>query len=388
MSGQLRHRVDERVGAQANAVAAVPPSAAAVSVWASVRAALPAWLLARAIVLGGLWYAAATHDGPLVAGPDSDVRALVVWDVVWYRRLGEEGYLAYGPLESRFFPLLPASVGVGQFLRLPTGPWMLAVCWVAALAFAAALHRLMLVESGDERAARRAAWLVQLVPGANALVLGYTEALAGFLAVAYFLALRTRSTIGIPVGILSGLARPTGPLLALAGAVELLRPGSRGRLGWSARAAVVAAPVLGTAVYLAWAWRAFGDPLTPYRVQAGSDLRRGVVSLSVEFLFRTSPGGYRWQLVLALLIAAVGMLYVCARRLPAAYTVWAAVGMAAAVTAYGLHSLPRYLAAIFPLAMAAAIVLHRRWLWWPALGLCVAGFAWVSYLNLTSTPVP
>src|SRR5690606_1166822 len=246
----------------------------------------------------------------------------------------------------------------------------------------------MLVESGDERAARRAAWLVQLVPGANALVLGYTEALAGFLAVAYFLALRTRSTIGIPVGILSGLARPTGPLLALAGAVELLRPGSRGRLGWSARAAVVAAPVLGTAVYLAWAWRAFGDPLTPYRVQAGSDLRRGVVSLSVEFLLRTSPGGYRWQLVLALLIAAVGMLYVCARRLPAAYTVWAAVGVAAAVTAYGLHSLPRYLAATFPLVMAAAIVLRRRWLWWAVVVGCACGFAWVSYLNLTPGPVP
>lgn len=388
MSGRLQHQVEGWRAVRADAALATPSPSLTVSIWTSVRAALPAWLVARVIVLGSLWYALATHDGPLVAGPDSDVRTLVVWDVVWYRRLGEDGYLPYGPLESRFFPLLPASVGVGQFLRLPTGPWMLAVCWVAALAFAAALHRLMLIETGDERAARRAAWLVQLVPGANVLVLGYTEALAGFLAVAYFLALRTRSAVGIPVGILSGLARPTGPLLSLAGAVELLRPGLRGRLGWPARAAVVVAPVLGTAVYLAWAWRAFGDPLTPYRVQAGSDLRRGVASLPFEFLFRTSPGGYRWQLVLALLIAAVGLLYVCARRLPPAYTAWAVVGVAAAVTAYGLHSLPRYLAAIFPLAMAAAIVLHRRWMWWLALGLCAAGFAWVSSLNLASTPVP
>src|SRR5690606_21099069 len=128
-------------------------------------------------------------------------------------------------------------------------------------------------------------------PGANVLALGYTEAVAGLLAVAYFLAVRTRDPIGIPMGLLSGLARPTGPLLGLAGAVELLRPGSGGSLRRPTRVILVAAPVLGTFLYLAWAWRFFGDLLAPYRAHTGPDLRGGVASAPWHWLLRTSPGG-------------------------------------------------------------------------------------------------
>jgi hypothetical protein len=70
------------------------------------------------------------------------------------------------------------------------------------------------------------------------------------------------------------------------------------------------------------------------------------------------------------------------------YTAWAAVSVAAALTAYGLHSLPRYLAAVFPLAMAAAIVCRNPWVWRAALAACLPAFAWVCYLNLTPGPVP
>ncbi len=358
------------------------------SIWSSVRAALPAWILARAIVLATLLVAVLWWDGPLVAGPLSDVKTLQVWDVVWYRILGEDGYGPYGPAESRFFPLLPAVVGVGHFLGLPTGLWITAACWVAALGFAAALHRLTVIETGDQAAARRAAWLIQLVPGANVLALGYTEALAGLLAVGYFLVIRTdRHRVGGTVaGLLSGLARPTGLLLSVPAAVELAR--RRFERGWPARLLVTVAPVLGTCLYLGWAWSAFGDPLTPYRVHAAPNLRERVVSAPWEFLFRTSPGGYKWPVVLALLVAAGFLLYVCARTLPMSYTAWAVVSVAAAVTAYGLHSLPRYLAAVFPLVMAAAIVCRNRWVWMTVLIACLPVFAWVSYLNLTPGPVP
>jgi hypothetical protein len=313
---------------------------------------------------------------------------LQVWDVVWYRILGESGYGAYGPAESRFFPLLPMAVGVGHFFGVPTNPWITGICWFAALGFAAALHRLMVIETGDDAAARRAAWLVQLVPGANVLALGYTEALAGLLAVMYFLVIRTRRDVGVGTvaGLLSGLARPTGLLLSIPAAIEFARRHSD--RGWPSRLLLTAAPVLGTSVYLGWEWSAFGDPLTPYRVHSAHDLRGGVVSSPWQFLFRTSPGGYRWPLVLALLVACGFLLYVCARTLPVSYTAWAVLSVAAAVTAYGLHSLPRYLAAVFPLVMAAAIVCRNRWVWWAVLIACIPAFAWVSYLNLTPGPVP
>ena len=229
---------------------------------------------------------------------------------------------------------------------------------------------------------------MQLVPGANVLALGYTEALAGLVAVGYFLVIRTNrhAGVGTLAGVLSGLARPTGLLLSVPAAVELVQ--RRFERGWPSRLLVTASPVLGTSLYLAWAWSAFGDPLTPYRVHASPDLRGSVVSPPWEFLFRTSSGGYRWPLVLALLVAAGFLLYVCARTLPMSYTAWAVISIAAAVTAYGMHSLPRYLAAVFPLVMAAALVCRKPWVWTTVLAVCLPAFAWVSYLNLTPGPVP
>src|SRR4029450_3644500 len=107
--------------------------------------------------------------------------------------------------------------------------------------------------------------------------------------------------------------------------------------GWPLRLLLTASPVIGTGLYLGWAWHAFGDPLTPYRVQAVKDLRGAVASPPWEFLFQTSPGGYRWQFVLALLAVTSLLLIVCARTLPASYTAWAVVSVAAAVTAWGMH---------------------------------------------------
>ena len=248
----------------------------------------------------------------------------------------------------------------------------------------------MLTEGADEPAARRAAWLIQLVPGANVLLLGYTEALAGLLAVGFFLALANnrRLIIALPLGILSGLVRPTGPLLSAPAAVELLRNRRPGKPGWPLRLLIIAAPVVGTAGFLAWVWYAFGQGLAPYHAQTGQGLRGGVVNFDWRFLFRNSPGGYHWLLVLALSAAASAMLWVCARRLPAKYTIWAALTVAAAVTAYGFHSLPRYLASAFPLVMAAALLCQHRYAWRIVLWTCMAGFVWVAYLGFSPGPVP
>jgi hypothetical protein len=391
-------------------VRSASPGAALAPLWSSIRAALPAWLVSRAVVLATIPLALWAHGPDMLAEPWSGARTLQVWDVILYRNLAEKGYLSYGPAETRFFPLLPMLVRAGHLLGLPVAPLLTAVCWAAALAFAAALHRLVLLETGDEPSARRAAWLIQLVPGANVLVLGYTEALAGLLAVGFFILLRTRRHLAgaVPVGVLCGLVRPTGLLLSLPALVELARPdGSRidrnrphpGGLGvdpsasrrparWLLRALVVVAPVAGTAGYLAWSWYVFGDALAPYSKQTGAELRGGVLNIDLRFLVRTSGGGYPWPLVVGLLAATAVLLWICARRLPASYTVWSVCAVGAAVTAYGFHSLPRYLASVFPLTIAAALVCRNRLVWRAVLLACVAAFAWVSYLNLIPAAVP
>jgi hypothetical protein len=343
-------------------------------------AALPAWVVARLIVLST--FALSRKSSSLV------------WDAAWYHNLGVDGYAPFGADGSRFFPLLPAVIHVGSWLGLPVPAWQLGACWLAALFFAAAVIRLTVRETGDEGAARRVAWLVQLVPGANVLALGYTEALAGLLAVLYFLALRSErgARLGFVAGVLSGLVRPTGPLLVIPGAIEAVRCAPAGLSGllraWRSWAVAVA-PALGTGAYLAWAAATFGDPLTPYRAHSATDLRGGVASAPWEFLVRTSSGGYPWPLVLGLLVVAAVALYLTGRLLPVSYVAWAVPMVGLAVTAWGLHSLPRYLAGIFPLWMALAIAVKNRVAFVTLLGVSIAAFTWVAWLTLTpGGPVP
>lgn len=338
----------------------------------SLLVALPAWALSHTIVVAS-WGVAYARGG---AG------SLQVWDADWYHKLGVDGYGPYGAEGSRFFPLLPSIVGAGTGLGLPSKAWLLGFCWVAALLFGAAVHRLTVLETRDEDGARRAAWLIQLVPGANVLGLGYTEAVAGLLAVLYFLALRERGRAGVLVGALSGLVRPTGVVLAVAGAVEAVR---RRR---PSAVALALAPVAGTAAFLLWAWISFGDPLTPYRIQSLGELRGGLASAPWDFFTRTSPGGYPWPLCLALLVVTAAALLACARLLPVTYLLWSLPMVGLAVTAWGLHSLPRYLAAVFPLWMAVALVCRPRWAWSTVLAVSTMGFAWVAYLDFLQDVVP
>ena len=108
-----------------------------------------------------------------------------------------------------------------------TGVTLLIVANASALALGALLHRLVIVETGDRALARRAAWLIALVPPAVVLVMGYAEATAIALAVAAFLALRTRRwEWAAAAGLLAGLARPLGVLLVVPAALEAAR-------GWS-----------------------------------------------------------------------------------------------------------------------------------------------------------
>jgi hypothetical protein len=346
----------------------------------SLLAALPAWLLARALVLAA-WAVANARGG---------AASLHVWDADWYYKLGVDGYGPYGAEGSRFFPLLPGIVGVGDGLGLPARSWLVAVCWVAALFFGAAVHRLTVLETGDEAGGRRAAWLIQLVPGASVLAIGYSEALAGLLAVLYFEVLRHRggTRVGFLVGALSGLVRPTGVVLSAAGAYEALRSRVAGDRTHAKKAVLALAPLAGTAAFLLWAWVSFGDPLTPYRTQSWGELRGGVVSSPWEWLTKDSPGGYPWQLCLSLLAITAAGLVACARRLPASYLVWSLPMVGLAVTAWGLHSLPRYVSFVFPLWIAVALVCRIRWAWWVVLGASALGFTWVAYLNFVGGPVP
>jgi putative flippase GtrA len=333
---------------------------------AAVTAAVPPWLLAHALVAAALvvvvWWRGELPDTGAVR-PSS---GLLVWDSGWYRALAVHGYGPLGPKSVRFFPLLPLMVRAGVAVgHLPPTGVLIALCSACALAYGAVLYTLVHEETGDRRAARMTVWLSQLVPGSMVLALGYTEAPAGLLAVVFFLLLRRgRGIAAVPAGVLSGLVRPTGLLLALPALVEFVRARSHGRR-LQAVPAALSAPA-GTLLYLLWCALAGHGLLAPYTVQTRPGLRGGLISDPFDRWLDAASGRlndyalFGLTVATLMLAAAVRLLWVGYRRLPLAYTAWAVPMVALAATATAFRSTPRYLAEVFPLLAAAALVLPTR----------------------------
>ena len=113
-------------------------------------------------------------DGTPINGPMSQ---LLSWDTSWYLGLAEHGTRPTAPpagASSRCSRWSPWRVGS---LGIPPAAAILMICWLAAFAFGVLAFSSTLDLTGDEATASRAAWLSQLVPGAFALVMGYSEAL-------------------------------------------------------------------------------------------------------------------------------------------------------------------------------------------------------------------
>lgn len=349
----------------------------------SLRGALPAWLSAHVLLLAALGIAAALQGGLPDTGAVRPASGLFVWDAGWYRGLAEHGYAGYEPSALRFFPLLPLAA---RALSWATGvplPWgLLLICSAAGLAYGTVLHRLTWVQTGERAVAGRATWLSQLAPGAGVLGLPFTEAPAGLLAVTFFLLLlRDRTAMLVPVGLMCGLIRPTGFLICLPVVVRLLRPG--GPAAGRARLILpLLAPPAGTLLYLGWCRHTHGDWLLPYRIQAGSGMRGGILVDPYAMLGHLAAGSgwARWPLVLlvgigltGLLLALGWLLRVVGKRLGADYLAWALPATVLAVTPVAFRSSVRYLASVFPLSMAAASLTRARVLWRPLICACLVG---------------
>lgn len=328
----------------------------------AVQTAAWSWLLARLVFLVG-WAVAVVAADELRPGdrPLQLDQGLFAWDAAFYRDIADVGYGGLADEALRFFPLLPLLArGLGAVAGGAVGAALVVLVQVFAFAAAVVLHRLTLRETGDRDVARRVTWLFALLPPAAVLVLGYAEALFVLLAAGAFLAVRTgRWWLAVPLGFLLGLARPVGMTLALPAAIEALRGvGSAPRGVLLARAAAVAAPMLGAGAYLGWAERVRGDWQLPLRLQNSADLRGGwrdPVATVVDAV-RAVDDGLGEALHLPWIALFLLLLVVVFLRLPVSYGAWTAVLLLSALTGQTLGSFERYGLAAFPLLLALALV--------------------------------
>ncbi len=338
-------------------------------------------------------------------GPIGDALAAVAvrWDSLHYLAIARHGYSTVG--NAVFYPLYPILL---RALGLILGSDVIAGVAISCASFIVALellHRLTELELG-RGAADAAVLLLCFAPLSFFFSAVYTESV--FLALslgAVYAARRERWALACGLGALATLTRVPGVLLAAPIALLFWRANRRApdrRLAWLL---LIPAALAAYPAYLAS--RGFGllAPVTQQGAAQHGHRFTGPVSSIVAALqsaasglgaiaggtdpvFSPTIGGplspsAESVLLLAVLCLAGWALVACFRRLPLAYSLYAALALVVCVSSpvsrQPLISLDRYALTIFPLWMAAGAALSRRRLLWPVLGLMGALLAFYSF---------
>ena len=159
-----------------------------------LREALLPFAVARVVVAGALGLAHFVVDRTHPSAPGVAARVhqgLLGWDAGWYETIAREGYGPLGHQSLRFFPAVPLLTHVLAWVPgLGDGPALVLLANAAALAATAMLYVLVRRETGAGAPARRAVWILSLLPASFVLVMGYAESVLLVLALGCFLALR------------------------------------------------------------------------------------------------------------------------------------------------------------------------------------------------------
>lgn len=326
------------------------------------------------------------------------------WDAGRYMSIANYGYVPVEPARAGYFPLYPL-LQHGAALALPGMDSLLRALLIANLATLAALLAVGLLAAREARSAKAALapmLLLAASPLAFFLVAPYSDSLFLALAAGALLAARRRAwTWAAVAAALATVARPFGLALVAALLVELA---SRQAWWWRLRTRAFAPPRRATVrrvallallpaatlgAFLVVLWRQYGDPLATLHVERanyGHAFRWPwqTLTLAVQQLAAVQP---HWSyptahmlLDLLPLLLCLAVLCVCARRWPASYTVYTALGLllclaspvVAAQGQYAVVSDGRYCYALVPVLLQLG-TWAQRWPRW-----CVALLLGVS----------
>ena len=373
------------------------------SIGESLRSTAPAWLASRAVILGAYLVASQSVAHGWLAKTTAQARldqGLLGWDAGWYRAIAAHGYLGLGRESTRFFPLWPELARGIHLLGVPL-TWSLvgaaSLVWWAALI---AVDQLGSSLGLDARRRTTSVWLLCLVPGAIASVLGYAEPLlvllvASALALVYRSAPKGSSSAGrwlviAALGALAGATRPVGVLLMIPVGIEAWRRRGRG-FAFVTQVLAVLAPVLGIGGYLLWVRHAFGDALLPLHIQTESG-HHGSLSDPISGILHgialATHGHLSALFHLPWVLVALVALVIGVRRLPASATLYGAAIVVVALGGQNLDSFERYLLAAPTLFFVIAGWLAVRWVRVSVLVLLAVLTAGTSMLVFADYLVP
>ena len=316
------------------------------------------------------------------------------WDSAWYLSIAKTGYsLSY---QTVFFPLYPGlirlggdALGNGNGADLLVGIAISVACALGALYL---LHRLVSLEFNADLA-RNTVWIVAWLPVSVALSAVYSESVFMLLSIGCFYAgRRGRWALAGALGGLASTSRNGGILLLVPLLIFYLYgsrpdrepdfPGATGlRPRYRIRSDVCwfALVPIGLFAYLAYLGATIGHPLDPFIHQHHwgrfflplggipleiwtllKDLAAAVPGLDPRRAANISVSGVTHHLYsMVFLILGLLLLRICWKRLPAAYTAYAAISLAMAVSVPAhnepLKSLPRFMLVMFPLWIALAL---------------------------------
>ncbi len=285
------------------------------------------------------------------------------WDSANYLRIAREGYV-YAPNQQgsniAFFPLYPLLI---DLVTRVVGSPLVAGLLISNVALALALCCLyqLAADRFDRGVARRAVLLLSCFPFSFFLGAVYTEGLFLLLSVAAFwLAERRRWWLAGLAGALCSATRLVG--VTLAPALGLLYLEQRQYRWREIRPNVLAVGLvpLGLAAFMAYQYRAFGDPLSFLKSAWGlyNLFEEGPGRLDPT---RFGPGNYDLVLALNLAAAVFWLLLVApiARRLGLAYAAFVLLAELIPLS-HQVQSLGRFTSVLFPGFLVIACYVRGR----------------------------
>lgn len=314
------------------------------------------------------------------------------FDARWYLQIASEGYRydAAAPASVQqnvvFFPAYPMAIrAIARPLGASPASFFVAGTVLSLVAFVAALGYVFLLarEWLSESQASLSVWLIAAYPFAFFYGAIYTESFFLLETAGAFYHMRRRQfAVAALWGLLAGLTRPNGCLLAVplvlgslfdwirlratpprAPITALVRP-------WAA----AAAPIGGMLIYSVAIWRLTGNPFAWVAGQAawGHAYQglTGVVADRFHIIMNVGVSGYVASLPhdflngLAVLFV-LATVWPVAKRLGFPYAAWMILNVAPLITTVNLISAGRYTCVLFPafIWLAAAVPEHHRSGW-------------------------